>query len=370
MSANNAEIEHSTMKADGEKSITPDKSPIITLSLRPKFDPTRFYVHQDYLVKIPFFKAALRPGAYIEGQEKRINFEEEEDPKVFGRLIEYLYEGDCFPKLVAGPSENAEIFEVPLFVKENAPREKQEQYIHMAWYETKEISGNQMERRLTSLVNCGVYISSDKTFQLFEMVVKTLCLSDRYGIGDLFQKCLTKLRYFPIGTKEVALLTKLILENIPKSDESKDAYEFLSSCIHLHRHRLATCEAFQVLQNTDDVLVLQGLLALMAPVLMQPTASEILSIKDKALALVRSSCQARLLVCLKDISAEVNRDIFMRDEPRLTISNMVFGACMKGEVYVSYQSNGYLRGHHVRGWKHGVTFGMHADLWFPSNYFK
>ncbi|CAG8956779.1 hypothetical protein HYFRA_00011168 [Hymenoscyphus fraxineus] len=204
MSTKNAEVERPTMKADGEVSTTPDKSPIITLSLGPKSDPTCFYVHQDYLVKIPFFKAALRPGAFIEGEEKRINFEEEEDPRAFGRLIRYLYEDDCFPKLVAGPSENAKTFEVPLFVKEIAPPEKQEQYIHMAWYETKEDSGNQMERRLTSLVNCGVYIPTDETFQLFEMVLKTLCLSDRYGIGDLFQKCLTKLKYFPIRTKEVA----------------------------------------------------------------------------------------------------------------------------------------------------------------------
>jgi hypothetical protein len=45
---------------------------------------------------IPYFAAALREDAFIEGQQGSISFEDE--VAVFRHFVEFIYEGDCFPR--------------------------------------------------------------------------------------------------------------------------------------------------------------------------------------------------------------------------------------------------------------------------------
>lgn len=54
-------------------------------------DRIKYYVHEDTLCRLPFFRAALQ-GNFKEAQEKTINMPED-DPEAVSCLIEWLYTG-------------------------------------------------------------------------------------------------------------------------------------------------------------------------------------------------------------------------------------------------------------------------------------
>ena len=68
--------------------------------------PTRrlFACHEDVLCLSPFFSAALR-GAFVESQLKQVELPEEE-PEVFSSVLEYLYKGDYYPRLLMDKRRN------------------------------------------------------------------------------------------------------------------------------------------------------------------------------------------------------------------------------------------------------------------------
>lgn len=71
-------------------------SPIITLVVG--CDKRLFACHQDILSLSPFFANALK-GQYYESISKRIELPDEE-PEVFSSVLEYLYKGDYYPRLL------------------------------------------------------------------------------------------------------------------------------------------------------------------------------------------------------------------------------------------------------------------------------
>lgn len=77
-------------------------SPIITLVVGQ--DRRLFACHQDVLSLSPFFAAALR-GQFYESTSRRIELPDEE-PEIFSSVLEYLYKGDYYPRLLHDKKRN------------------------------------------------------------------------------------------------------------------------------------------------------------------------------------------------------------------------------------------------------------------------
>lgn len=71
-------------------------SAIVTVVVGP--DQRLFAAHEDVLSHAPFFAQALH-GQFFESANRRIDLPTEE-PEVFSCILEYLYKGDYYPRLV------------------------------------------------------------------------------------------------------------------------------------------------------------------------------------------------------------------------------------------------------------------------------
>ena len=71
-------------------------SPIITLCVGS--EQRLFAGHEDVLCRSSFFEAACR-GQFYDNQARRINLPNE-SPEVLSAVLEYLYKGDYYPKLL------------------------------------------------------------------------------------------------------------------------------------------------------------------------------------------------------------------------------------------------------------------------------
>ena len=67
-------------------------------------DARLFAAHSDVLSLSPFFAALIRNQFYEAGPSKRIELPDEE-PEVFSAILEYLYKGDYYPRLVHEPNK-------------------------------------------------------------------------------------------------------------------------------------------------------------------------------------------------------------------------------------------------------------------------
>lgn len=61
-------------------------------------DQRLFAAHEDVLSSSPFFQAACR-GQFLESHAKRI-YLPEESPEILSSVLEFLYKGDYYPKLL------------------------------------------------------------------------------------------------------------------------------------------------------------------------------------------------------------------------------------------------------------------------------
>jgi hypothetical protein len=68
-------------------------------------DQRLFAAHEDVLCISPFFQAACR-GQFLEAQNKKIYLPDEE-PEIFSSVLEYLYKGDYFPRLIHNKRRNS-----------------------------------------------------------------------------------------------------------------------------------------------------------------------------------------------------------------------------------------------------------------------
>ncbi|MCJ1229915.1 hypothetical protein MMC12_006586 [Toensbergia leucococca] len=78
-------------------------SPIVTLCVGP--EQRLFAAHEDVLSTSPFFAAICR-GQFLESASKRVNLPEEL-PEIFSSVLEYLYKGDYYPRLLHNKRRNA-----------------------------------------------------------------------------------------------------------------------------------------------------------------------------------------------------------------------------------------------------------------------
>ncbi|MCJ1339293.1 hypothetical protein MMC09_004582 [Bachmanniomyces sp. S44760] len=77
-------------------------SPIVTICIGP--EQRLFAAHEDILSTSPFFAAICR-GQFLESVSKRVNLPEE-IPEVFSSVLEYLYKGDYYPRLLHNKRRN------------------------------------------------------------------------------------------------------------------------------------------------------------------------------------------------------------------------------------------------------------------------
>ncbi|KAI9844027.1 MAG: hypothetical protein M1837_005962 [Sclerophora amabilis] len=64
-----------------------------------------FAAHEDVLCFSPFFAAACK-GQFLEAHSKRIDLPDEE-PEIFSAILEYLYKGDYYPRLLHNKRRNS-----------------------------------------------------------------------------------------------------------------------------------------------------------------------------------------------------------------------------------------------------------------------
>ncbi|MCJ1409107.1 hypothetical protein MMC19_003185 [Ptychographa xylographoides] len=103
--------EQAAASRKGEQLITFDTSPplgrtltsaIITICVGP--EQRIFAAHEDVLSHSPFFAAICR-GQFLESASKKVNLAEE-TPEVFSSVLEYLYKGDYYPRLLHNKRRN------------------------------------------------------------------------------------------------------------------------------------------------------------------------------------------------------------------------------------------------------------------------
>lgn len=78
-------------------------SPIVTLVIG--HEQRIFAAHEDVLCNSPYFANVLK-GQYIEASTKRIALPDE-SPEIFSSVLEYLYKGDYYPRLVHNKRRNS-----------------------------------------------------------------------------------------------------------------------------------------------------------------------------------------------------------------------------------------------------------------------
>lgn len=167
------------------KSLAP--SPIVTLMVGR--EGRLFAAHEDVLRQAPFFDAACRGApASPDPQGKRISLPDEE-PEVFSAVLEFLYKGDYYPRLLHDPLHNTWSLEDAAGQRSPYPSPRPES----ARSPGSMREGSIHTRRspsTSSAVEATVYLSSAGEELLRDTVV--YCAADRYGLEELKMLSLRK----------------------------------------------------------------------------------------------------------------------------------------------------------------------------------
>jgi hypothetical protein len=146
-------------------------SPIVTLTVGR--EGRLFAAHEDVLCQSPFFAAACR-GQYLDAQNKRISIPDEE-PEVFSTVLEYLYKGDYYPRLIHNKHRNSwELEDAEGRSPATSPN-------------LENLRGG---RAASSAGEAAVYLQSCGQYLLRDTVV--YCAADRYGLEELKRLALRK----------------------------------------------------------------------------------------------------------------------------------------------------------------------------------
>ncbi|KAI8717196.1 BTB domain-containing protein [Fusarium sp. LHS14.1] len=143
----------------------PSPSPIVTLTVGR--DGRLFAAHEDVLRQSPFFEAACR-GSPFDAQSKRISLPDEE-PEVFSAVLEYLYKGDYYPRLLHNRHRNSWELEDYGRTPQSSPN--------------PETGGGRAGEASVYLSSLGVEILRDTVIY---------CAADRYGLEELKRLALRK----------------------------------------------------------------------------------------------------------------------------------------------------------------------------------
>ena len=145
-------------------------SPIVTLTVG--CEGRLFAAHEDVLRQSSFFDAACR-GNFPDAQSRRISLPDEE-PEVFSAVLEYLYKGDYYPRLLHNRHRNSWELEDRARTPHASPN--------------PETGGGR----------AGIPSSSEPTVYLGSVGAQVLrdtviyCAADRYGLEELKRLALRK----------------------------------------------------------------------------------------------------------------------------------------------------------------------------------
>jgi hypothetical protein len=168
-------------------------SPIVTVTIGK--DGRLFAAHEDILRQSPFFERTLQTG-YFDAQSKRIALPEEE-PEVFSAVLEYLYKGDYYPRLLHNKHRNSWELEDSLPQSSSSRRttpHASPAMTHDNHHHSPNLGGGRAGPATTpqtpSAVEATVYLSSIDQHILRDTVI--YCAADRYGLEELKKLSLRK----------------------------------------------------------------------------------------------------------------------------------------------------------------------------------
>ncbi|KAH6610041.1 btb poz [Trichoderma cornu-damae] len=144
-------------------------SPIVTLTVGR--EGRLFAAHEDVLGQSPFFEAACK-GNSSDAMNKRISLPDEE-PEIFSAVLEYLYKGDYYPRLVHDRRRNSWELEGRMRSPQKSPPTSDHGGGHAG-------AGS----------DAAVYLSSVGAEILRDTVI--YCAADRYGLEELKRLALRK----------------------------------------------------------------------------------------------------------------------------------------------------------------------------------
>lgn len=187
------------LRAEGTSNpMTP--SPIVTLTIGR--EGRLFAAHEDVLCQSPFFEALCRRSPYIGASQTGYNTSPDpsgtntrrillpdEEPEVFSAVLEYLYKGDYYPRLLQGKHRNSWELE------DSAPQH------HNLRGTTPTASpdldhiggrtpGSSPQVGSVPSVEATVYLASEGQHLLRDTVI--YCAADRYGLEELKRLALRK----------------------------------------------------------------------------------------------------------------------------------------------------------------------------------
>lgn len=148
-------------------------SPIVTLTIGR--EGRLFAAHEDVLRQAPFFEAACR-GGFHDAQSRRISLPEEE-PEVFSAVLEYLYKGDYYPRLLHNRGRNSwELEDMPRTTPHASPNPD-------THHRGGRGAGGAAPEATVFLSSIGADILRDTVIY---------CAADRYGLEELKRLALRK----------------------------------------------------------------------------------------------------------------------------------------------------------------------------------
>jgi hypothetical protein len=145
-------------------------------------DGRLFAAHEDVLRQSPFFDAACR-GGFFDAQNRRISLPEEE-PEVFSAILEYLYKGDYFPRLVHNRHRNSWELEDQA-VKNLTPNHSPN--LNNTHHHNHDTGAG---RATGAASDATVFLASVGAHILRDTVI--YCAADRYGLDELKRLALRK----------------------------------------------------------------------------------------------------------------------------------------------------------------------------------
>jgi len=171
-------------------------SPIVTFTVGK--EGRLFAAHEDVLSASPFFATACRGQYRSEAQTKRIDLPDEE-PEIFSCILEYLYKGDYYPRLMHNKRRNS--WELEDAVKSPNP----------------ENTGGRGSVEATS------YVSSVGEHLLKDTVI--YCAAEKYGLEELKRLALRK-QGLQSGIEVATILrsARYAYDNTPDSDSRLRAH--------------------------------------------------------------------------------------------------------------------------------------------------
>jgi len=161
-----------------EKCLAP--SPIVPLAVGE--EGRLFAAHEDVLCQAPFFEKMLR-GNYLDAQSRKMALPAEE-PEVFSAVLEYLYKGDYYPRLLHNKHRDSWELE------DSLPRRGTPQ--STPTLDSPKTGGGRAGQtpQTPSAVQATVYLPSAGQHLLRDTVV--YCAADRYGLEELKRLALRK----------------------------------------------------------------------------------------------------------------------------------------------------------------------------------